>query len=230
MKINEGIKQPYHAEWCGTVVLLPGRDTDPGKFGWHYIVNAELEKTLYAIYHPEDEWYPIPNGATDQTRALEGLEISVPALDRKITELQERFKIERSKIALVGYSAGAVMAIQLASRSQEPFAAVVSHAGAILDPYSLRACDHPDMPFLLIHSQNDDCFDWHERYLPMKKALREQGYNVSCIEKEYGGHGVSATDIAQAAIFLAARFGGYTNWKHSSEDCSDSSSTVPSKL
>jgi predicted esterase len=81
------------------------------------------------------------------------------------------------------------------------FPAIISHAGAILEPSSVPPCKK-DTPFLLIHNQNDDVFDWHERYLPMKYSLVNNGYHVKCVEKECGNHKIYDDDVMEAVSFL----------------------------
>jgi len=193
-------------ECLGTVVLLPGRDGRADDMLRYYQQYSTLDHTRFVSVEPFDEWYPAPNGPNDQQAAIWGLKVSVPELDNFISEIEKEYSITRSKIALVGYSAGAVMAIQLVAESDRSFAAIIAHAGAILDPDSLPKCKN-NTPVYLIHSKNDDCFDWNERYLPMKEALLKQEYAVlETIENETGGHGVSQEDIIAASNFLKKEF------------------------
>ena len=180
------------------IVLLVGRGQTASNMLEQYNYNNELKKSVLVAIEPLNEWYPCPNGIDDQEQSIEGLKFAVPQLNKLITNLQSEFNLTRDKIALVGFSAGAVMAIQLAANSNEEFAAVVSHAGAILDPDNLPQAKNKT-PILLIHSEDDDCFSWEERYLPMKKALAIQGFNLSVNEVVHGGHYMLASE---AMFFL----------------------------
>lgn len=193
------IREPEEAA-TSLAVLLPGRGQPAVDLLARYDA-APLPRTLLIAAQPFEEWYPAPKGSDDQEEAVEGLRLSVPELDEFISELQEEFGLDRSRIALVGFSAGGVMAIQTAAYSNEPFGAVVVHAGAILEPDELPPAKN-DTPFLLIHSQDDDCFFWEERYLPMKEALIDQGFNLFTSEGKTGGHRIGHEDVLEGAEFI----------------------------
>lgn len=198
----------------GTIVLLVGRGGKAIEMMDYYREYCELDKTRLIAMEPFDEWYPAPRSPEDQEDAICGLKVSIPEFDSFISELEIKYSTDRSKIALSGFSAGAVMAIQVATYSAKPFAAVISHNGAILNPDSLPMAVH-DTPMFLIHSKDDKCFDWHERYLPMKKSLMEKEYTVELCEKEEGDHSIDPKDVADAAIFLANIFQYPQEWTHS---------------
>lgn len=180
------------------IILLPGRGQSASDILDQYNFK-ELNETVLIAIEPAIEWYPIPRGMDNQNEAIEGLKFAIPNLEKVISKCEKEFNIPRNKVALAGFSAGAVMAIQIAANSEQSFAAVISHAGAILDPTSLPAAKN-DTPFLLLHAKDDDCFSWDERYLPMKKALIEKGYEIDTFEKENGGHYMSSDE---AYFFLA---------------------------
>lgn len=202
MKFHAVVKEIEDAQ--SMVLLLPGRGQMPRDILSVYYAHSTLQSIFVAI-KPESEWYPLPRGANDQTEAVFGISMLLPSFDRLIKKLESKYNLTRKKIALVGFSAGAVVAIQTAIYADEPFAAVVSHAGAILQPDSLPVAEHRT-PFLLIHSKDDNCFSWEERYLPMKSALEKQGYNIECKEHEQNGHSVTAEDIEIASTFLSNQF------------------------
>jgi phospholipase/carboxylesterase len=162
---------------------------------------AELDNTLLLAVAPMEEWYPAPRGANNQMEAVWGLKLSVPEFNDFIEKIEQEYQFPRSKVALVGFSAGAVMAIQAAAWSDKPYAAVVAHNGAILEPSDLPRARH-DTPFLLLHNENDDCFSWDERYLPMKIALIDKRYNLEVIENDVGGHYISPEDVGLAGDWL----------------------------
>ena len=97
------------------------------------------------------------------------------------------------------------MAIQLAVNSDEEYAGVISHNGAILDPSSLPLAKHKT-PFLVFHSKDDDCFFWEERYLPMKEALISQKYNSQFHEEEDGRHFLLSKHIMTAGDWIEKIF------------------------
>ena len=149
-------------------------------------------------------WYPMPNGAGDQEAAIAGLEPAVTAVENVVNRIEQRYQIPRDKIALVGYSAGAVVGLLTAMYSSVPFGCVVSHAGAILDTDMVPACQFKSCPILLTHSRDDIIFDWQERYLPMLETLQNNGYTVYTATEMDVGHGITNRQFRIAKRFIEA--------------------------
>jgi predicted esterase len=188
------------------ILLLPGRGQSALDMLSRYVnFTSGLDDILLIAVDPIEEWYPAPNGSNDQEQACWGLKISVPQLENFICELENNFNISRENIAIAGFSAGAVMAIQVATQTTRPYAAVVSHNGAILEPHLLPKSSNKT-PFLLIHSKDDDCFYWEERYLPMKNAFQSQEYVTETHEVECGGHYIHPNDVELAANWILNKF------------------------
>jgi predicted esterase len=198
--------QTHEGQRKGCVIALPGRNvTGEAMAGLCYHLN--LPCTTIVVLEPNKlEWYPPPNGVHDQAQAVKGIDAAVKAINGTISRIQRGFRFKRSQIALVGVSAGSVMAIQVAAASDKPFAAVCAMAGAILEPDKLPKAKN-QTPILLRHAYNDNCFTWEERYLPMKKALTDKGYNIFVSEKAEGAHNVSAHDAYVLGQFARRRLG-----------------------
>ena len=190
----------------GLIVLLTGRGQSAEDILIHYRNFSTLSEFTFVSIQPIDEWYPMPQGAKDQMAATSGLNQSVPKLDDFITELEKKLKIDRSNMVLAGFSAGAVMSIQVATHTDRPFKCVVSHNGAILEPEELPHSNH-STKYLMIHNEDDKCFSWDERYLPMKQSFLNQGYDLKMIENDIGGHFVLPEDIKQVSLWIREQFG-----------------------
>lgn len=189
----------------GAIVLLPGRGQSARNILAKYIHYSNLNQFALIAIEPNVEWYPAPNGAGDQDNSLFGLKSSVPKLDNFISEIENKFEIDRSEIVLSGFSAGAVMAIQIAAYAKQPFKAVISHNGAILEPKDLPKSIY-STKHLVFHNEDDDCFSWEERYIPMKNILIENGYNLETAENEFGGHILNSDDVNYAGIWIKKLF------------------------
>lgn len=191
----------------GCVLTLPGRG-GTGKEMVEFYKQSELTKSLIVgVTPPNRQWYPLPNGVEDQKEAVGGLNDAVTNVFKTLSKVRRSFGITSRNTALVGFSAGAVVALQVAAHSEHPFAAVLCHSGAILEPDKLPPCKHPSTKIMLIHSRDDTCFYWDERYIPMKEALLAKGYNFTSLERETGNHGLYRDDIVMAGMFLSHLFG-----------------------
>jgi len=191
-------------EYC--ILCLPGRGGDGDTIADFYAHCSGLDKCVFVGITPEGYcWYPLPRNPDDQAAAVAGIPRARGAIEEAVTIIGGKYNIPKSKTAIVGFSAGGVMAIETAAHSVEPFAAVVAHAGAILDPKSLPKSRHPT-PVVLIHAKDDDCFAWDERFLPMRDALLLQGYDTFSLEHDLGGHRITEYDVRQAGLFLSGWF------------------------
>jgi predicted esterase len=185
------------------VLALPGRDQSGFHMAWCYD-QEPLNNTLIVGITPEwFEWYPMPNGPHDQSNAVAGQKDGVRTIDQVLKQIERHFGVPAERTALVGFSAGAVMAIQAGATLPYKFAAVVSHAGAILEPDALPPCRDRTVPYFLFHNRDDGIFDWEERFLPMKEALRQNKYRVQTIERPQGRHSMSEKDLKTASTLVA---------------------------
>ncbi len=190
-------KKPEYA-----VICIPGRMNDGAIWAEQYFRKSKLHDTVFVGPTPHGlAWYPMPISAGRQEEALSGLNIARDAIESVVEETMNKYKIAKKNIALVGFSAGGVMAIQTAAYSEDSYNSVIVHNGAILEPNDMPTKMN-DTPYLLIHNQDDYCFDWFERYLPMKSVLIENGCELSVIEKTNGSHTVYDDDIEQGVLFM----------------------------
>jgi predicted esterase len=85
-----------------------------------------------------------------------------------------------------------------------PIGAIICHNGAIFEPNKVPVCKNTN-PFYVTHGLNDDCFDWVERYLPMKESLIQNNYNVDFLEND-GYHIVAPSDVKLVNQYLCKYF------------------------
>ena len=183
------------------VVFLPGRGASARSLMMQYedYLDDEDQKILIAI-DPEGAWYPQPFGPTNQNEAVAGCKEATKELNSYIEDLLNKLHVQKENVVLVGFSAGGVMAVQLALHYK--YAGAICHNGCVLEPSILEEKVH-DPTIYLYHSRDDLVFGWKERYLPTKKALIEKGYNVVCKEHNKGGHHIQHSDMQDAIKALA---------------------------
>ena len=198
------------------IIALPGLGNSAGMVS-QIAENLCLPNTLIvAMRSVYWRWYPQPISAMNQGGAAAGVPLAREVIERHLRGVEAVWNIPRSKTALLGYSAGAVMSLQIMAHADEPFAACVSLCGAILEPKKLPECKHKkdqQTAVLLVHNQDDLCFEWEERYLPMKKALRSKGYRPHVLENPYGGHHICWEDELQVSKFVGQRLVS-KDWEH----------------
>ncbi len=185
------------------LILLACRGGAPEALLRPYKGNVK-DCVIWSLAGPGGQWYPPPNGAHDQREALRGLPKSVKMIKNLIKRMAKQYNLKHEDIHLAGHSAGAVVALQVVAHSQESLGSVHIHCGAILDPASLPKKNN-DTSVFVFHSENDMVFSWTERYLPMKKALIEKGYNCAFVEHRNHGHSVRNEDIKAACKWLGRK-------------------------
>lgn len=97
------------------------------------------------------QWFPVDQD--QQTNPINPIETAYPLINSTLNVLSEKHKIPLDKIFVVGYSQGAMIALQL-MYSGIKTAGYISYAGALY----VGDFDHPThslSPLLLIHGNND---------------------------------------------------------------------------
>lgn len=178
--------------------LLTGRCQQAENFLSLYLEYSD--NINYVSIEPE-EWYPIPNGPRDQNNSIVGIKNNLLTLHRVIKRITKEFGVEKEDVSLIGFSAGAVMALELMAHNKKNFHSVISHAGAILRNENFPKCKN-GTPILLIHNEDDDCFYWDERFVPMCQCLKDKEYWFKVATQPVGGHTITATDIKLATDFM----------------------------
>ena len=190
----------------GAVIVLPGRGI-PGSVMLRFCRQMELRRTMLACMEPYRlAWYPMPNGAGDQHLACLGLDFAVDMAAKEIKKFLEWQELKMEETILLGFSAGSVVALQLAIRSDQAWGGCVSLGGAILEPEKVAAAKN-NTPIILQHNADDECFKWYERYLPMRDALEANGYNVTRLERPFGHHTFYVNDAVNVATLVALTLG-----------------------
>jgi len=189
----------WNKESC--LLCLPGRCNHALELAYAYH-KIGLRSFIIGITPIIRSWYPMPNGVGDQQEAIDGILPAVKVIEEVIKIIETKVGIPRSKIVLAGHSAGAVMAIMVGALSSSPFAGIISHCGAILDPEMLPNCRCSNTPFLLTHSKDDFIFEWHERFMPMFTTLKENKYRVYTVIDKEAGHCITDRQLELSKLFI----------------------------
>jgi phospholipase/carboxylesterase len=141
-----------------------------------------------------DEWPPVP----------ETLESSRDLLLRFIGELRERYSAA-GKLALVGFSQGALMALDSGFRLPEPPAAIVAMSGGIDESLLPDLGGRVAQKVLLIHGTDDEMipvvYARKTRRILEEKGLRPEYHEFAM------GHWVTDESMAVVKAFLDGALG-----------------------
>ncbi|QRM28990.1 alpha/beta hydrolase [Microvirga sp. VF16] len=154
------------------------------------------------------EWFPL--SLTDPREFWRGVTYAAPQLDAFLDRELTRHSLPASKLALVGFSQGAMMAFHVGLRRQTAPAAIVGYSGLLVledgqGPESLKET-RSKPPILLVHGDRDDVVPV-EMFFFRKKALSAAEIPFQWHLSIGLGHGIDEEGLRQGGLFLAQAFG-----------------------
>ena len=136
----------------------------------------------------------------------EGVRKAQPGLAAFIVEEARKAKLPLSSVALVGFSQGTMMALQVGLRLPEAPAAIVGFSGHLAGAAHLAAEIKVKPPVLLIHGAEDEVIPCQAIHLA-RNALAAVGVAVQWQIRPGLGHGIDPEGLQAAGLFLRAAFG-----------------------
>jgi phospholipase/carboxylesterase len=110
-------------------------------------------------------------------------------------------RLDMSRLALVGFSQGTMMALHLGLRLAPAPAAIVGFSGALVAPERLDAEKRGSPPVLLVHGTADEVVPFF-RLEAARSALRSAGIPVDTLVRPNLGHSVDDEGVMAAACLL----------------------------
>ena len=98
------------------------------------------------------QWWPITS--FDRAARAAGAARAAPALDAFIDAELARHGLDKSRLALVGFSQGTMLALQVGPARPRALAGIVGYSGMLADEAALAAAPGRP-PVLLIHGEDD---------------------------------------------------------------------------
>jgi phospholipase/carboxylesterase len=149
------------------------------------------------------QWFSFQNRTREQV--LDGVRQAAAILDRYLTELLEERQFDESRLALVGFSQGAMMSLFVSLRRAKPVASVVAYSGRLFAPESLATELRSRPRILLVHGDADPVVP--PEALPQAyAALKDAHVPVEQLLRPGLGHGIDAEGLAAGGAFLRAGF------------------------
>lgn len=154
------------------------------------------------------QWFPIPwiDGSSEES-ARAGLDSATADLQAFLDGVMVDEDLLPEQIALLGFSQGAMMAMHVAPRRDDPVAAVVAISGRLLQPEDLIEAVLCRPPVLLIHGDQDDVVPVQS--MPAAaEGLQLAGWTEVYAHVMKGtAHGIAPDGLSVALAFLRDRFG-----------------------
>jgi len=147
-------------------------------------------------------WQP---GLDWPTKAWPEIVASGKILDAWLDAQLEKYHLENNQLALIGFSQGTMMSLQVGLRRAAPPAAIIGYSGALMAPDHLAADITARPPVMLIHGEMDPIVPFHEM-ADAEKVLRANNVPVQTVARPGLPHSIDDAGIIAAAQFLSAKF------------------------
>jgi phospholipase/carboxylesterase len=145
------------------------------------------------------QWWGITS--LDPAARVAGAARAAPVLDAFIDAELARHRLAEDRLALVGFSQGTMMALQVGPRRTHAIAGIVGYSGMLADAAGLadEAITRP--PILLVHGDSDPMIPlvaFHQ----MRDALMARGFTVASHVSRGLGHSIDAAGLQLGERFL----------------------------
>lgn len=145
------------------------------------------------------QWFSLADPDPHTLQA--GVEGASPRLRRFIQNRAQSNGLPLSRVAVVGFSQGAVMALYIAPRLPEPVAGVVSYAGMLGATHRLDKEMQSRPPILLVHGEADEIVE-HSASVKAEEVLEKHGFQVEFLSRPGVGHAIDEQGLQAGGGFL----------------------------
>jgi phospholipase/carboxylesterase len=148
------------------------------------------------------QWFPIPwlDGSSEAAAAA-GLVQAAAALDAYLDGVLAAEGLTPDRLALVGFSQGTMISLQVAPRRPQPVAGIVGFSGRLLAPERLAAEAVSRPPVLLVHGDADPVVPFADMQAA-GQALTAAGFATYGHVMRGTGHGIAPDGLSAALAFL----------------------------
>lgn len=149
------------------------------------------------------QWFSL--SSEGEAGRSDGVRRAAPALERFLDDELEGAGLSDSRLALIGFSQGAMMALHVGLRRRRDCAAIVAYSGALVDAESLAHEVRAKPPIMLIHGGADDLIP-PEAMFAAVGALGAAGLPAEWHVSVGTGHAIDEAGLRLGAEFLVRAF------------------------
>ena len=154
------------------------------------------------------QWFPIPwLDGSSEAAALAGLQASAADLNAFVDEVLACEGLAPEALALVGFSQGTMLSLQIAPRRPAPLAGLVGFSGRLMQPEKLAAEAVSHLPVLLVHGDSDDVVP-PASLSEAADALTAAGFETYAHLSKGTAHGIAHDGLSLALSFLREKLPG----------------------
>ncbi len=145
------------------------------------------------------QWFPLAGG--DPHLLRQGVVSAAPALDAFLDAELAAYSLSDDRLALVGFSQGTMMALQVGPRRAGQIAGIVGYSGLLAGPEYLATELRQRPPVLLVHGDADPVIPVMALQVA-GEALRATGFPLEWHVRPGLQHGIDQEGLTLGAEFL----------------------------
>jgi phospholipase/carboxylesterase len=145
------------------------------------------------------QWFPL--SLTDMQVVADGVRGAAPAIDAFLDAELARHGLDDRALALVGFSQGAMMALQVGPRRTRRIAGIVAYSGMLAGPEALVEAPADKPPVLLLHGAADPVVPVVALHAAVS-ALGAADFAVEWHVSPHLEHGIDQDGLEMGAGFL----------------------------
>ncbi|MGE5546635.1 MAG: alpha/beta hydrolase [Solirubrobacterales bacterium] len=177
-----------------------------------YVAQSLPDAAFVAPHAPEPydlapfgrQWFSLQDRSTPALAS--GIRTTAPLLEAFLDEQLAARGLDDSRLALVGFSQGTMMALHVAPRRAKACAAVIGFSGALVEPELLPGEIRSRPRILLVHGAEDEVVN-PACLTAAEEALALNGIPVLAELRPGLGHSIDGPGAALAISFLRQAFG-----------------------
>jgi phospholipase/carboxylesterase len=161
------------------------------------------------------QWFALSNRRPEDALAADerwaGVVKARPALDAFIDAELAQLGLDESRLALVGFSQGTMMALHVGLRRKRAPASIVGYSGVLVGPEYLAEAAARDVrgappPILLVHGDQDPVIPLEALFISSAELAKADLPNQWHLSLGIG-HGIDAGGLRHGGLFIAKGFG-----------------------
>lgn len=144
------------------------------------------------------QWWPIESFSPVERAS--GADAAASGLDMFITHELAQAQLPDDRLLLIGFSQGAMMALHVGLRRQQPIAGIIGISGMLVAPERLAADIRSRPPVLLVHGTEDQVVPFRSMEMA-SRTLAAVDVRVETHVSPGLGHSVAQDGLSAAADF-----------------------------
>jgi len=148
------------------------------------------------------QWFSLQDRTVEAIFA--GVRAAAPILDGFLDDALKERGLDESRLALVGFSQGTMMALHVGLRRTNPVVGILGYSGRLIGTEVLAEEIRSRPPVLLVHGDADEVVPF-ESLAHSKKALSALQVPVETLARPGLGHSIDEVGLTRGGDFLRRR-------------------------